>query len=71
MQRGIVALVFRCTIVGHTSCRSHEVDEILWLAPDELSRMSEAYRVRLLDALHSASPRVRAHDGTQLLEQFP
>jgi 8-oxo-dGTP diphosphatase len=71
MQRGIVALVFRCTIVGHTSCRPHEVDEIQWLAPDELSRMSEAYRVRLLDALHSASPRVRAHDGTQLLEQFP
>jgi len=31
--------------------------------------MSEAYRVRLLDALHSGSPHVRAHDGAQLVEQ--
>jgi 8-oxo-dGTP diphosphatase len=69
MQRGIVALVFRCTIVGHTAHPPHEVDEIQWLAPDELSRMSEAYRVRLLDALDFGSPRVRAHDVAQLLQE--
>ena len=44
-----------------------EVREIAWLTPDELDRMSEAYRVRLLDALDSASPHIRAHDGSQLL----
>jgi 8-oxo-dGTP diphosphatase len=69
MQRGIIALVFRCKIVGHTARPPDEVDQIQWLAPDELSRMSEAYRVRLLDALDSAAPRVRAHDGAQLLPQ--
>jgi 8-oxo-dGTP diphosphatase len=67
MERGIVALVFRCAIVGHTAQPPDEVDEIQWLAPDELSRMNEAYRVRLLDALDPAPPCVRAHDGTQLL----
>jgi ADP-ribose pyrophosphatase YjhB (NUDIX family) len=69
MERGIVALVFRCAIVGHTAQPRDEVDEVGWLAPDELSRMSEAYSVRLLDALDSGSPRVRAHDGTRLLGQ--
>ena len=71
MQRGIVALVFRCRIVGHTAHSPREVDQIGWLAPRALSRMSEAYRVRLLDALESGSPHVRAHDGTQVLEQYP
>jgi 8-oxo-dGTP diphosphatase len=69
MERGIIALVFRCTIVGHTAHAADEVDEIQWLTPDELSRMSEAYRVRLLDALDSQLPHVRAHDGAQLLGQ--
>ena len=69
MKRGIVALVFRCAIVGHTANTRGEVDDIQWLAPEELSRMSEAYRIRLLDALDSPSPRVRAHDGTKLLDQ--
>lgn len=68
MQRGIVALVFRCAIVRHTSNPRDEVDDIAWLAPDQLDRMSEVYRVRLLDAADSAPPHVRAHDGTQLLD---
>jgi 8-oxo-dGTP diphosphatase len=67
MQRGIVALVFRCEIVGEAAHLSAEVDEIAWLTPEQLSRMSEAYRVRLLDALESGSPHVRAHDGAQLV----
>ena len=69
MQHGIVALVFRCTIVGRTAQTRDEVDEIRWLAPAELSLMSEAYRVRLLDASSSGSPHVRAHDGVQLVPQ--
>jgi 8-oxo-dGTP diphosphatase len=68
MRRGIVALVFRCALLGHTAHAPDEVEEIRWLKPDELDRMSDAYRIRLLDALDCASPRVRAHDGTQLLD---
>jgi 8-oxo-dGTP diphosphatase len=68
MQRGIVALVFRCEITGQDGDPpTGEVDEIAWLAPGQLSRMSEAYRVRLLDALDSGPPHVRAHDGAQLV----
>jgi 8-oxo-dGTP diphosphatase len=67
MVRGIVALVFRCDIVEQTARRSAEVDEIRWLTRDELSCMSEAYRVRLIDALDAEVPRVRAHDGTHVL----
>jgi hypothetical protein len=51
--------------VAHSS---NEVSEIAWLSPDELDRMDEAYRVRLLDAVDSSAPRVRTHDGVQLLE---
>jgi 8-oxo-dGTP diphosphatase len=70
MQRGIVALVFRCEITSRDGePPPGEVAEIAWLAPEQLSRMSQAYRVRLLDALDSGSPHVRAHDGAQLLEQ--
>jgi 8-oxo-dGTP diphosphatase len=71
MQRGIVALVFRCMIVGHAGRQPDEVDEVGWLTPGELSQMSEAYRVRLLDALDAGSPQVRAHDGVELLERRP
>lgn len=69
MERGIVALVFRCSIVGRTTQASDEVDEVRWLTRAELTSMSEAYRIRLLDALDDSSPRVRAHDGAQLLTQ--
>jgi ADP-ribose pyrophosphatase YjhB (NUDIX family) len=68
VRRGIVALVFRCTIVDHTAHPRHEVSEIAWLASNELDRMDEAYRIRLLDALDPALPRVRTHDGVQLLK---
>lgn len=69
MERGIVALVFRCSVVGCTANTAGEVEEIRWLTPDELMWMSEAYRVRLLDALDDGSPCIRAHDGSQLVPQ--
>jgi hypothetical protein len=57
MRRGIVALVFRCTVVaqsGHhhpTRC-----PRVAWLMPNVLDRMNDAYRVRLLDAIDSVAP---------------
>ncbi|MCA1652177.1 MAG: NUDIX domain-containing protein [Acidobacteria bacterium] len=71
MNRGIVALVFRCSIVGQTHVATSEVDEVTWLTADELTNMCEAYRVRLLDAVNERSPRVRAHDGVRLVAETP
>lgn len=68
MPRGIVALVFRCEIAGRAPRTDDEVAEARWLERDELNRMDEAYRVRLLDAVREDPPHVRAHDGTRLVD---
>lgn len=68
MKRGIVSLVFRCRAVGGAAGLSVEVRECRWMTPDELvATMSEAYAVRLLDALENGPPHVRVHDGSALL----
>jgi hypothetical protein len=69
MTRGIVALVFRCEIVEGQPRTTSEARDFAWLAPDELTeQMSDAYSVRLLDALDClGTPTVRAHDGTTLV----
>jgi ADP-ribose pyrophosphatase YjhB (NUDIX family) len=71
MRRGIVALVFRCRIVSESQAQSPEVAEMRWLPVSDLSRMTDAYRVRLLDAVDPTRPQVRAHDGTQVLSTQP
>lgn len=70
MPHGIVALVFRCSIVNGTPRPTAEASEAAWLSPaDVRERMTEAFAIRLLDALDdNASPTVRSHDGTCLLE---
>jgi ADP-ribose pyrophosphatase YjhB (NUDIX family) len=66
-SRGIVALVFRCKPSGGTERTSDESTAVDWLTPEEVAeRMSEVYAVRLLDALDSAGPHVRSHDGMRL-----
>jgi len=68
MRRGIVALVFRCRIIDGAPHATNEVQQVAWLPPDEVrERMHEAYATRLLDALDSGRPAVRAHDGLSLL----
>ena len=67
MERGIVALVFRCSVVEGSQATTAEAAEIAWLTPDEVrERMDEAYAVRLLDALSSSAPAIRNHDGVHL-----
>src|SRR3954470_15552352 len=39
VRRGIVALVFRCTVLGETASVPSEVSNVAWLTPDELDRM--------------------------------
>ncbi|WP_420157280.1 hypothetical protein [Nocardiopsis sp. CNT-189] len=42
--------------------------DVRWLTPDEVrARMAPAYACRILDALASGPPAVRAHDGRDLL----
>jgi 8-oxo-dGTP diphosphatase len=70
MNRGIVALVFRCEIIAGEAKTTSEASEFAWQTPDELAtHMSEAYAIRLLDTLEQhASPSVRAHDGTSIVD---
>jgi ADP-ribose pyrophosphatase YjhB (NUDIX family) len=68
MERGIVALVFRCSIASGTVSPTAEVQESAWLTPDEIKgHMDEAYAIRLLDALEqSRAPAIRTHNGVTL-----
>ena len=68
MRRGIIALVFRCCVVGGEPHTTNEAAEVAWLSPDQVRElMDEAYATRLLDALRPGPAAVRAHDGLSLL----
>ena len=69
MRRGIVALVFRCDVLAGGRRRPTKRASSHGSHPDELADcMTDAYSVRLLDALdHDAMPTVRAHDGRSLV----
>ena len=69
MPHGIIALVFRCKITGGQLTANDEVTAFHWADEAAIRQLtSEAYAVRLLDALHeSAAPAIRQHDGTELL----
>jgi 8-oxo-dGTP diphosphatase len=68
MRRGIIALVFRCRIVGGEAGSTSEADEVAWLTPDEVRElMDESYATRVLDALVPGRVAIRAHDGLSLL----
>ncbi|MFJ1796946.1 NUDIX domain-containing protein [Kitasatospora griseola] len=67
MNRGVVALVFRCRPAGGQTQLSDESTAVEWLTPDEVcAHMGEVYAVRITDALQDEAPHVRAHDGRTL-----
>ena len=67
MVRGIVALVFRCKPSEGIELPSSESVAVEWVTPEQVSgRMSEAYSIRLLDALDFNTAHVRSHDGVRL-----
>lgn len=68
MARGIVALVFRCSILGGHLTTNDEVAGFQWAAPEEVKAMTdEAFSVRVLDALSGQSiPAVRQHNGVHI-----
>jgi len=69
MNRGIVALVFRCKITGGHLAINDEVTAFRWADKATIRQLaSDAYAVRVLDALRSgATPVIRHHDGTHML----
>ena len=69
MNRAIIALVFRCKITGGQLSATDETEAFRWAAETDIRELaSEAYAIRMLDALHDHGPAaVRQHDGKQLL----
>ena len=68
MSRGIIALVFRCKATGGSLTTNDEVTGFHWATPDEIPQMvTEAFAVRVLDALEDGAPAVREHDGVHLV----
>jgi 8-oxo-dGTP diphosphatase len=69
MPRGIIALVFRCKITGGHLTPNDEVTAFRWASEADVHQLtSEAYAVRLIDALREdTTAAVRQHDGTELL----
>lgn len=70
MERGVVALVFRCRPSEGEASSTREAASVEWLDVCEIgARMDEAYAIRMLDAVDAdgPGPSVRAHDGVDLL----
>jgi len=69
MKRGIIALVFRCKAAGGEPSISDETEAYRWADESDISELAtEAYAVRVLDALRDTRPAaIRKHDGKQLL----
>lgn len=68
-DRGIIALVFRCKVTRGQPRPSDETEAFRWVTESEIRQLaSEAYAIRVLDALHADSPAaIRQHDGNYLL----
>nr|WP_019856335.1 NUDIX domain-containing protein [Actinopolyspora mortivallis] len=71
LSRGIIALVFRCRPLSGTPHPTDESAHAGWFdLHDALSRMSEAYAVRVTDAF-TETPPVRHHDGVTVTRSLP
>lgn len=69
IKLGVVALVFRAYQVGGVASPTEEAAAVDWWAPARVAAgMSEAFAVRILDALREdGTPAVRTHDGVQVI----
>jgi 8-oxo-dGTP diphosphatase len=70
MNRGIIALVFRCKPIAGELNTGDETAAFRWVTETEIRQLvTEAYAVRILDALreHSPATAIRHHDGKRLL----
>ncbi|WP_371781917.1 NUDIX hydrolase [Streptosporangium subroseum] len=69
MTRGIIALVFQCKLIGGQLAETDETRAFRWVNADEVQELaSEAFAIRVLDAMHhDRAPAIRHHDGVRLL----
>lgn len=68
MSKGVVALVFLCEAVSGEPTTSNESKNVAWMPSSRLQEMmSEAFSVRLLDAINTETPYVRSNDGVNLV----
>jgi 8-oxo-dGTP diphosphatase len=68
MSRGIVALVYRCSIAAGDPRTSSETTSVRWVDRDQIDAlMSPAYSARVHDAFN-ADTASRAHDGVNLID---
>ena len=68
MSRGIVALVYRCSIVAGHPRTSSEAISVRWVDRDQIDDlMSPAYAVRVHDAFATTASS-RAHDGDNVID---
>jgi 8-oxo-dGTP diphosphatase len=68
MSRGIVALVYRCSIAGGKPMPSIEAKSVRWVDRDEIDDlMIPAYAIRVHDAFEKTAAS-RSHDGVNLID---
>lgn len=66
---GVVALVFRASLIGGKPTTGDETAQIEWWDVDTIMQRSDpAFAVRLTDALRTDSPAIRSHDGVHVLD---
>lgn len=70
VKLGVVALVFRARPVEGSASTTDEAAAVDWWSPGRVAaEMSEAFAVRILDALRdNVAPAVRTHDGVRVLD---
>lgn len=68
MVKGVVALVFLCEAVSGETKTSSESKSVEWIPRNKIqAMMSEAFSIRLLDAVKTDTPYVRSNDGVSLV----
>jgi ADP-ribose pyrophosphatase YjhB (NUDIX family) len=69
MARGIVALAFRCNILGGQLTTNSEASAFRWASTDEVPVLTtEVFAHRVLDAYRDdVAPALREHDGVYLI----
>jgi ADP-ribose pyrophosphatase YjhB (NUDIX family) len=69
MARGVVALVFRCHILGGRLTTNPEASAFRWVTTGEVPALTtEVFAYRVLDAYRDdGTPALREHDGVNLI----
>jgi ADP-ribose pyrophosphatase YjhB (NUDIX family) len=69
MARGIVALAFRCHVLGGQLSTNSEASAFRWATKHEVTELTtEVFAYRVLDAYKTEeTPAVREHDGVDLI----